>query len=503
MPFFELKPSNDNLNSNNNICLRDSSHLRMFEKNKKFSLKSTNSSSMRRSFSMESAKKSAKNRNSLCFSVKKLKYSAHLEANAKKSAQSSFFSRLMSEISGFSTSLKKKSSKSTKKLERHDQIKELIELLLKNPLVLEHIHQIVNSPNIELLKNLLSKDTNLNTDSVDHFKDQISGVIKTTLNDFFQSKSLLEVRRLDSDKKVIEHDEIESKPKPLSTKISEKVKKFDNFIKENQSKEKASTTPRTFYKRSKFEQTSEFLGFKRNLDDLISRRDPGESFSSNRWSPKVVDYMVNRHTRNISRHSTNSISSQSVGSNSKLKSGQQSESNVSAKCITSSTETPTKAKTSRLLSVKDSLTLLKTIQGSKLDEDSLSTNTNNTSMFQCYSDVSSMCSKYRKSVNDLIVKKVNFQLASCANEESCDSQSIDTLLSFLVTKIDAVRHENQIPKSFELMSKEQLVLEESCLASVLIKLDSMCESSDRLRANKNYLELKNRLEHIKTFLSSF
>ena len=479
--FFKTKRTlnhlfNENTNFNNNISkassLTSACDLTRLDEIKKYSNISSAPSSFwpssRNSFlgKTKSFLDGTKNRVSFCFSSKKTesKTESKLRKKIKKSSQHSFLSKLFRNL-----------GLSSKKMNRDPSNEQFSELVEKLQTTLDLLN---SSENVELLKCLsekLSKESS-QCETIkaefERFKSELGPLFKTALKEYFHLSPVIEkktpfksmtTQAAFSDEYSKEENKFTAQT--ISSKISEKIKKFDVLIKQNQANmsKPIQLSSTTNSRQNKLKDAIELVELKRNLNEMFEKKQLSVSIDEN---GKLLN----------------------------------------------------KARPSRLLTTKDSLIVHKNIQ----PKDSLSSLHLNELQDNSSFSSSSLNSKSKviksKSSNDLGLKKVSFDLDKKSldtinkniflnsKEFECickskylNSDNFDTFLDFLMAKLAKIREVNSIPSDIELMSKRDMEIEKPCLESVLNQLESIAENIECLTSNENYLELKKRSSLLKFF----
>lgn len=477
-----LRALNENSNFNNNISrassIASACDFTRLDEIKKYSNISTSPSSFwpsSKSFmgKTKSFLDGTKNRVSFCFSSKKSesKMGTKLKERVRKFSQHSFFSKIFGN-----------KRPSSRKVEKNLRLERISELLEKIEPQLEHLN---NSENIAYLKCLVEKFLNEFENykaEMEQFKSDLGPLFRTALTEYFNSSPIIlknnPIKTVNPDEAISNEyskDEDKFVAQVWPTKISEKIKKFDNLIKQNQTSlsKPIQTSSKTNLKQNKFKNDLELVELKRSLNEMIEKKQLRISINEN------------EKLSNIKRPS-------------------------------------------RLLSTKDSLIVLKnnhdkqpfdnnsilSVSFSYLDQLKESTSLSSSSF-----NSKSLVTK-SKSSNDIGLKKVSFDtdkncldklnknifLSSKEFEKICkskylNSENVDTFLHFLMAKLAKNREEGSMSNEIELMSKSDLEIEKSCLESVLNQLKNIAENIECLTSNENYLEIQKRLSLIKVATS--
>jgi hypothetical protein len=470
------RPLNENSNFNNNISrassIASACDFTRLDEIKKYSNISTSPSSFwpssKKSFmgKTKSFLDGTKNRVSLCFSSKNSESNmgAKLKERVTKFSQHTIFSKIF-----------RNKRPSPSKVNKNLRLERISEILEKIEPQLEYLN---NSENIAYLKSLVERILNEFENykaEMEQFKSDLGPLFRTALTEHFNSSPIKmknnPIKKLNSDEAVSneypkDHDKFVAQIVP--TKISEKIKKFDNLIKQNQTSlsKLIQNSSRTNLKQNAFKNDLELVELKRSLKKQLSFQ---------------INENENEKLSNIKRPS-------------------------------------------RLLSTKDSLIVLKNNHDKQpFDNNSIlsvsfsylnqlkESNSLSSSSFNSQSPVTKS-----KSSNDIGLKKVSFDtdktcldklnknifLSSKEFENICkskylNSENVDTFLHFLMKKLAKNREEGSMSNEIDLMSKNDLEIEKSCLESVLNQLKNIAENIECLTSNEDYLEIQKRLSLIK------
>lgn len=527
-------------------------------------------------------------RQSLCFPLKKHK---------KTDSNYSLYESLNKELPTKKTSLS--FGKYFKDLFDKKSITDLKQTDNLSPSVLDHFNQVLNSPNFELVKIMIPLlldykfDTKIKPQHKDNthesnsnkinqylnenkFKKDMENLVKTSLNSYFNketreactsfSTSKPDTNNLRKNKenfKLIDKPYAElkldiDKPKfKVASKVSEKIKKFDNIIK-NQDKLNLISNKK-FYVKS-LNSSKKSLNSIRNISLMkISRKRDSKEFIE--LQKKLDDLLKTQISNRLSSNQMSNVNSPepvkprpSKFESDKTKSEEENEKTdlfieeLSNKLVDIQLNSNQQTQ-SKLITTKDSLELIKCIKSKSSYElhpketnasDICSSSSGSLQRFSSTLEPKTINKKNSLSLNDLnkmilplnannsmsfpnflVFNENGDQLETKYNAasnkiffisshedtqcEGIEEVYVERILKKLENNLKLLRDENRMPKEIELMSTKDLNMEKSEIEFHLNDLEWSCDSNKEayLLNNKVYLSLKKRLEIIKAVIAGF
>jgi hypothetical protein len=523
-------------------------------------------------------------RQSLCFPLKKHK---------KTYSNYSLYESLNKELPTKKTSLS--FGKYFKDLFDKKSITDLKQTDNLTPSILDHFNQVLNSPNFELVKIMIpllldykfdakikpqhkdiSHESNSNKINQylneNKFKKDMENLVKTSFNSYFNketreactsfSTSKPDTNNLRKNKenfRLIDKPYAElkldiDKPKfKVASKVSEKIKKFDNIIK-NQDKLNLISNKK-FYVKS-LNSSKKSLNSIRNISLMkISRKRDSQEFIE--LQKKLDDLLKTQINNRLSSNNVPNVNSPepvkprpSKFESHKTKSGEENEKadlfieELSNKLVDIQLNSNHQTQ-SKLITTKDSLELVKCIKSkSSYELKPKETNSSNIcsssscslKRFSSTLEPKTINKKNSLSLNDinkiilplnannsasfpnfLVFNENGDQLGTASNKiffissqedtqcESIEEIYVKRILKKLENNLKLLRDENSMPKEIELMSAKDLNMEKCEIEFHLNDLEWSCDSNKEayLLKNKVYLSLKKRLEIIKAVIADF